>query len=29
LFSFMISSHEKRLLFAHCTWYPPFCGAEP
>src|SRR5215217_4464415 len=21
-------SHEKRLL-AHCTRYPPFCGAEP
>jgi hypothetical protein len=23
-----VLSHEKRLL-AHCTRYPPFCGAEP
>src|SRR5215203_6950844 len=26
-FCFLLS-HEKRLL-AHCTRYPPFCGAEP
>jgi hypothetical protein len=25
---FFVLGHENRLL-AHCTRYPPFCGAEP
>jgi hypothetical protein len=24
-----VLTYRKRLLFTHCTRYPPFCGAEP